>query len=148
MTSPRKRIAHIVLLALTALALVDCGDKARCNTVRDETYQKRVTWARCDADADCIVLAGNQSDCTGVLACPFAIHRSHREEAERLLLTIGEDSVDCHICAVPTCTGGATTCEQSSHQCVMSYTGVILPPFDRPDSNPPLPPDDTDASAD
>jgi len=132
MTSPQTRtIAPLALLVvLMALALSQCGDKARCDQLRDDTYEKRRAWAQCDSDDDCFPLAGNPRDCTGVLSCPFAVNRRFREDAERLTLTIGEDSVDCHVCAVPNCNGSSEAhCDPFSHQCLMETFFDAGPPF-------------------
>lgn len=150
MMPSRKRSfdSKFLLAALVALTLAECGDKARCDQLRDDTYEKKRTWAECMTDADCFPLAGNPHDCTGVLACPFAVNIRYREDAERLMLTIGEDSVDCHVCAVPNCNSSSTPlCEPTSHQCVMMDVvgdgGITFgPPANLPDAQPP-PPDET-----
>ena len=153
MTSPRTRtIAPALLTVLMALALSQCGDKGRCDQLRNDTYEKRRAWAQCISDEDCFPLAGNPRDCTGVLACPFAVNRRYREDAERVMLTIGEDSVDCHVCAVPNCNASSEThCEPLSHQCVVVElvdAGLRFgPPANLPDAQ--APPDNVpDATAD
>ena len=140
MTSARMRtLLDTLLLALVLFGVVQCGDKGRCDRLRDETYQKRRTWAQCTDDSDCFPLPGNQKDCTGVLACPFAVNRRYREDAERLMLSIAEDSVDCHTCASPNCNVSMFShCEPLSHQGVTVdiYTdsgGYQPPPPDEPD---------------
>jgi hypothetical protein len=122
-----------------ALTLAQCGDKAKCEQLREETYAKRRAWAACVSDDDCFTMTGNPRDCTGVLTCPFAVNIRHREEADRLTLTIGEDSVDCHVCAIPNCaTSARANCEMTSHQCVTADRidgGVTTfePPANLPD---------------
>jgi hypothetical protein len=65
-------------------------------------------------------MPGNQKDCTGVIACPFGVNRAYIEPAERATLTIGDDSVDCHLCAIPTCSLGTNAfCEPVTHQCMI-----------------------------
>jgi len=143
MTSPRTRtIAPALLVVLMALALSRCGDKGRCDQLRNDTYEKRRAWAQCVVDEDCFSLAGNPRDCTGVLTCPFAVNWRYREEAERVMLTIGEDSVDCHTCAVPNCSAsGEVHCEPLSHQCLLFELldgGTTFgPPANLPDTRPP-----------
>jgi hypothetical protein len=152
MMPSRKRSvdSKFLFAALIALTLAQCGDKARCEQLRDETYAKRHAWAECVSDDDCFTMPGNPRDCTGVLSCPFAVNIRHREEADRLSLTIGEDSVDCHVCAVPNCaTSSRANCEMTSHQCVTADKidggePTFGPPANLPDAQlPPLPPIET-----
>jgi hypothetical protein len=154
MTSHRTRSNawKIFSMTLLALALIQCGDKARCDQLRDEFYQKRTAWGQCTIDEECYPLAGNPRDCTGVFSCPFAVHRVHREEAERAMLTSGADSVDCHVCAVPNCNSSDHPyCEPVTRQCVMidvlDASSRFGPP-DMRDVQVPPPPDDEDAGTD
>jgi hypothetical protein len=143
MTSPRTRtIAPALLVVLMALALSRCGDKGRCDQLRSDTYEKRRAWAQCVVDEDCFAMAGNPRDCTGVLSCPFAVNWRYREDAERVMLTIGEDSVDCHVCAVPNCnSSNVAHCEPLSHQCLLfdllDASTPFGPPANLPDTSPP-----------
>jgi hypothetical protein len=119
----RKLAQPVSAFALASLALVHCGDKAHCEQLRQDTYAARVQWAQCQSDSDCIVLQGNPGDCTGVLTCPFGVNLTHRQEAELKLLQIGDDSLDCHLCATPNCSlGTASICEPTSHQCLILAT--------------------------
>ncbi|SRR6266545_2123570 len=112
--------SSIPLVAILALAVADCADKANCDDLRQSLYEQKKQWASCSVDADCIIMPGNSKDCTGVLACPFAISRGYLEPAERTTLTIGDDSVDCHLCATPNCSGGTlAVCEPVTHQCLI-----------------------------
>src|SRR5882724_3725114 len=143
MTSPQTRtIASMTpLVVLMALALSQCGDKAHCEQLRNDTYEQWGAWAQCTSDEDCFPLAGNPRDCTGVLSCPFAVNRKYRVDAERRQLTIGEDSVDCHVCAVPNCNGSLQPhCEPLTHQCLMIEVldagATFGPPANLPEAQP------------
>src|SRR6266542_2520588 len=108
------------LIAILVLALADCADKSNCDALRQSLYEAKKQWAACDLDSDCLVMAGNSRDCTGLLACPFGVNRGNREAAERATLTVGEDSVDCHLCATPNCAEGSVAiCETLTHQCIL-----------------------------
>jgi hypothetical protein len=140
MTPRTRKILDTLLLALLLVGVAQCGDRAKCDRLRDETYQKRRTWAQCMRDTDCFPMPGNPKDCTGVLSCPFAVNRIYREDAERLMLSIGEDSVDCHTCATPNCnTAEFPICEEVSHQCLVverivdGGSGGYQPPPEEPD---------------
>ena len=108
---------------LTSLAFLDCGDRARCDQLRQDTLSELAAWAQCTSDQDCVALPGNVNDCTGVLSCPFAVNAEHRGEAEIRMLNIGEDSVECHVCATLNCgVSAATSCDAASHQCTIVQT--------------------------
>ncbi|MBV9947781.1 MAG: hypothetical protein JOZ69_13080, partial [Myxococcales bacterium] len=87
-------------------------------------------WGACDPrDPNaCIQVGGNSRDCTGVLTCDFAVNRQHRLEAEHAVLTIGQQSLGCYLCAQPNCVGGIPTCEPVSQQCILVGGGVTPPP--------------------
>ena len=140
MNTLRRNTMTMVMLALTSLALARCMDRAKCDELRQELYDKRKAWAACETDADCLAIGGNPKDCTGVLACPFAVNRIHREEAEREMLSSGDQSVDCHLCATPTCAEtAALVCEPVTRRCILAGetfdAAAGMPP--EPDAAPP-----------
>ena len=104
----------------TGLSLTACGESASCAKLRNDTYAIKQTWAACDPNDPypCIKVLGNPRDCTGVLACDFAVNPHHRIEAEQTVLTIAEHSQGCYLCAIPGCVSGDLTwCEPVSRQC-------------------------------
>jgi len=142
----KKHTTRIAILALASLALAGCLDKANCDELRQDLYEKKRQWAKCDSNEDCIAVGGNPKDCTGVLSCPFAVNRASREVAERLMLSAADDSVDCHLCSTPTCAESTTlSCEPVTRRCVLAGEtfgpGPGVPPG--PDAGTP----ETDASA-
>jgi hypothetical protein len=131
----------VVILVLASFALADCADGANCEVLRQNLYDQRKAWAACEVDADCIVLPGNGRDCTGVLACPFAVNRASRDDAELRMLGIGSESLKCHLCATPNCADGVTaSCDRLSHRCLIDTQGfhpgsdAALPPLEHPDA--------------
>jgi hypothetical protein len=106
----------------TTGALTACGESASCKRLRDDTFAQRTTWETCDPlDPDpCIKVFGNPKDCTGVLSCDFAVNPQHRTEAEKAVLTIGQESQGCYLCATPNCpTGGYALCDPGSRRCAL-----------------------------
>ena len=100
-----------------------CGEGASCTQLRNTTYSTLQTWQACDpADPEpCIMVGGNSKDCTGVLTCDFAVNPHYRMQAEQAVLTIGQQSQTCFLCAVPNCAGGVLgTCEPVSRRCILS----------------------------
>ncbi len=106
----------------TGVPLTGCGESASCAKLRSDNYALKETWDACDpGDAEpCIKVLGNPKDCTGVLACDFAVNPHHRAEAEQTVLTVGEQSQGCFLCAIPNCAGGDLTwCEPVSRRCIL-----------------------------
>jgi hypothetical protein len=115
----------LVFLALLSLPLAHCADKRNCDELRQELFLQKRAWAACESDFDCVLVGGNPKDCTGVLACPFAVNRANRDTAERQVLSAGDDSVMCHLCAVPTCVSGdIPVCEPSTRRCLV-VTSIV-----------------------
>jgi len=104
-------------------SLVACGESAGCTRLRDDTYAEKSTWSACDPSDPlaCIKVPGNPRDCTGVLACDFAINRHYQDEAARRVLTIAQDSLGCYLCAKPDCPAGDLAyCEPVSKHCIIA----------------------------
>lgn len=111
-------------VGLFALSAIQCNN-AICEDLRDELYQLKLDWGRCDSDDDCIKIPGNPGDCTGVLTCDLAINKANRINAERRILSLPEETVDCVQCVSPNCpAGNITVCEQRTGQCII-VTEVI-----------------------
>jgi hypothetical protein len=142
-----RRLTCVVALVLASLALAHCTDGANCDVLRQNLYDQRKAWSTCQVDADCLVLPGNTQDCTGVLTCPFAVNRTSREAAERKMLSIGDESVKCHLCATPSCgSGSSAICETTTHQCIPTPDSYVTgsggaPGADDAGSNPTGKPD-------
>jgi hypothetical protein len=121
--------ALVTIVALVALpsfgtiaSLNGCGESPACSRLRDTTYAQKETWDACDpaAPEPCVAVFGNPKDCTGVLACEFAVNPIHRAEAEMAVLTIGQQSQGCYLCAIPDCVMGAIPwCEPVSRRCMI-----------------------------
>jgi hypothetical protein len=119
----------VFVIQASAAATAACGDSDGCKALRDSTFQSLVAWQACDPTQpnQCIVEAGNPKDCTGVLTCSFGINANFRAQAEQTVLTMGEQSRGCYLCATPSCGNGSTAyCEPISHRCMVqstSFTG-------------------------
>lgn len=98
-----------------------CGESGGCTKLRNDTFALKQTWQDCNPleEVSCILVGGNSKDCTGVLTCDFAVNPHSRVAAEQAVLTIGQESQGCYLCAVPNCLTGAPFCEPTTHQCVM-----------------------------
>jgi uncharacterized membrane protein YgcG len=106
-------------LVLSGLSLLHC-DKANCESLRDDLYAQKLAWQQCKTSADCQIIGGNTQDCTGILSCNLAINVRHREEAERRIASLPEESVECHKCGSPNCpTGDIPYCDPATHTCVV-----------------------------
>ncbi len=123
----------------TVASLSACGESPTCSRLRDTTYANKETWDACDPDAPepCVFVLGNPKDCTGVLACEFAVNPVHRAEAEMAVLTIGQQSQGCYLCAIPNCVmGDIPWCEPVSRRCMiitaLSDGGVPLAAVEPP----------------
>jgi len=115
----------VLVVQASATVTTACGDSDGCKATRDSTYASLTTWEECDPKQPdpCIVEPGNPKDCTGVLACTFAINPIYRSEAEEAVLAMGEQSRGCYQCATPACGNGATAyCEPVSHRCMLLST--------------------------
>jgi hypothetical protein len=115
-----------VLAALSSTAAATsmsaCGESGACTNLRESTYAELETWQACEPGGpldQCIIEAGNTKDCTGVLACDFAINPKFRAEAEERVYSIGEASQGCYLCAVPNCVAAEIGyCEPISRRCI------------------------------
>jgi hypothetical protein len=121
----------VTVLAGASMGVVSsttgCGEGGSCTQLRNTTYSNLQTWEACepqDPEA-CIPVAGNPKDCTGVLTCDFAVNPHYRTQAEQAVLTIGQQSQTCFLCAVPNCGGGTPMCEPVSRRCILA--GLAAP---------------------
>src|SRR5579864_2495392 len=99
-----------------------CGDSSSCNSLRTSLYSQKLAWGACDPSNtdECIKVPGNPKDCTGVLSCDFAVTRSKREAAEQAVLTAGQQSQGCYLCATPNCVSGdIAICEPVTRECIL-----------------------------
>lgn len=109
----------IVFVSLPLFSL-SCADGTKCNELRTKTAERLKFWSGCEDDTDCIKVGGSQSDCTGVLTCPFAVNKDSRNEAEQYVLKNASESVVCHVCEQPDCiVGDKVVCEKVSKQCII-----------------------------
>ncbi len=111
-------LSTVVVLGF-ALAALNC-DNAQCRELRDELFKLKRGWQACTNSFDCIIVGGNQKDCSGVMSCDFAVNRQFRDQAEERVARLPTESVDCHECSNPNCeTGKLPYCEPVTHQCVI-----------------------------
>jgi hypothetical protein len=141
--------ALLLSIPAAATTIEACGESGACTQLRQTEYQNLVAWQECDPSAppftQCLQIAGNPKDCTGVLSCNFAVNANHRADAEQAVLTAGQQSQGCFLCAVPNCLGGDLTyCEPHSHRCELAQEvldgGAVIQ-----GSSPP-PPEDSGAT--
>lgn len=120
----RSALAVLFLAGMTFSSLQAC-DNARCEELRDELFQLKLSWQECDTSDDCIVVAGNKGDCTGVFSCDFGVNKAYRVRAERRILSLPQESVDCHTCSSPSCVrSNIAVCEARSHLCTV-VSGIL-----------------------
>jgi hypothetical protein len=101
------------------LPLLHC-DVSRCEKKRDELSALKDKWGPCDTSFDCIKVFGNDKDCTGILSCDFAVNRVYRQEAERRVASLPEETVDCIECQPPNCVSGDLAyCEPVTQRCIV-----------------------------
>ena len=107
------------LCLAVAVPFTSCN-YSHCEALRDELFAKKLKWQQCENHLDCYKVFGNRKDCTGIFSCDLAVNRAYRNEADRRIASLGEDSVDCMECATPNCVSGAISlCEPVSHQCIL-----------------------------
>lgn len=112
-------LVRVLLPALMALPLVQC-DVSRCEKLRDELQAQKISWGECETSADCIKVFGSRKDCTGIMSCDFAVNRRYRQDAERRVASLPEESIDCIECQSPNCVrGDIGWCEPVTHQCIV-----------------------------
>lgn len=108
-----------MLMALVCLGAAQCNH-AQCEDLRDKLTDLKRTWQSCQTDADCIIVGGNAKDCTGILSCNFAVNRRSRNEAERIVASLPEETLDCIECTSPSCIGGTNAyCDTTTSGCSM-----------------------------
>jgi hypothetical protein len=126
-TSALSLAGALSLLAVPAASssIEACGESGACTQLRQQTFANLQTWAACDPslpnpNSQCIFVAGNPKDCTGILTCEFAVNLKFREVAELTVATMGEQSQGCYLCAVPSCiTASDPYCEPVSRECIV-----------------------------
>lgn len=119
---PNKRSIFPALLAavlLVAVPGIQCN-KASCENLRDELHAQKLEWQACEKDLDCVIVGGSTRDCSGIMSCNFAVHRQFRDEAERRVASLPEETQDCFECASPNCEEGSLPhCEPVSGRCIV-----------------------------
>lgn len=128
MSSRRSIVSSLLVLCAVAASFTTSCNVAHCETLRDELSADKEEWQKCEADADCTIVGGNIKDCTGIFTCNTAVNRVHRDEAERRIASLPEETVDCVTCKGPNCiTGDIPLCDQVTKTC-MIVTEIIDPP--------------------
>ena len=146
-------VGMLLSIPAASTSIEACGESGACSQLRQTTYADKLAWGACDPtlpnpNAQCIFVAGNPKDCTGVLTCEFAVNAKYRELAEMAVESIGEQSQGCYLCAVPNCiTAGDPYCEPVSREClvVSGFTASGAPIGITEDSGSTAPPDDSAA---
>lgn len=110
-------LAGLVFAALASLLSTQC-DNEQCEELRENLYREKISWQSCERSSDCIIVGGNEGDCTGVFSCNVAVNTSSRVAAERRIASLPELTVDCHQCGSPNCPDGEIAiCEEDSRLC-------------------------------
>ncbi len=120
-------VGAVVTVVSGTVGLTACGDSASCTKTRNDTFAKLQNWQSCNPEdvAPCIKVAGNPRDCSGVLSCDFAVNLGSRVEAEQTVLTIGNETQGCYLCATPNCVAGdLAICEPFSRKCII-VSGIV-----------------------
>jgi len=118
-------VAALLSVPAASTSIEACGESGACSQLRQTTYGDKLAWGACDPalpdpNDQCIFVAGNPKDCTGILTCEFAVNRNFREVAELAVASIGEQSQGCYLCAVPNCiTAGDPYCDPVSRECLV-----------------------------
>lgn len=112
-------LVRVLVPALLALPLLRC-DVSHCEKMRDDLTALKEKWGECETSLDCIKVFGNDKDCTGILSCDFAVNRMYRQEAERRVASLPEETVDCIECQPPNCVSGELSyCEPVTRRCIV-----------------------------
>ena len=128
MSSRRSLALSLLVLCAVATSFATSCNTAHCEELRDELSALKEKWRTCETDADCTIVGGNTKDCTGVLSCNQAINKKYREEADRRIASLPEETVDCMVCKSPNCVQGIIPlCEQPTKTCII-VTEIIEPP--------------------
>ena len=100
------------------LALMACSSWA---SVRDEAREMKTELGACVAGDTCVRIAGRGRDCTGVLACAFAVRADHAAEAETRARDLAEDSRGHGVCAQAFCDDAdEAICDVAIGRCVLT----------------------------
>ena len=134
------------LVFVLGLPLTQCNVE-NCEKKRDELTVLKRKWQQCTDNSQCMIVGGNGADCSGILACNVAINRIYRDEAERRIQSLPEETADCIRCTPSNCPeGDIAICDTISRECeivtaLLDAGGAKLD-FTPPDTNPPPPPPD------
>ena len=135
MSSRRYLALSLLVLSGVFASFITSCNAAHCEDLRDELSALQEKWRKCDTDFDCTIVGGNVKDCTGVLSCNQAINKRYRDEAERRIASLPEETVDCMVCKPPNCVQGIIPlCEQPTKTCII-VTEIIDPPDAGDESN-------------
>jgi len=128
MSSRRSLALSLLVLCGVAASFTSSCNSAHCEDLRDELFALKQKWQACSADTDCILVGGNVKDCTGILSCNTAVNRMYRQEADRRIASLPEETVDCMVCKSPNCEEGMiVVCEPVTKACII-VTKVLEPP--------------------
>lgn len=94
---------------------------AACNTpagLKEDARELREDVERC-SDGDECVLISVDSDCTGLLGCPFPVRAARKTYAEARAKEIAEASRGLSECTMASCAGGLSArCDTAQSKCV------------------------------
>jgi hypothetical protein len=144
-------LACVTLVAATELQQTGCIGTQACQSLRNTLLAERDKWSECDpaqGDKQCVIIAGDGSDCTGVFRCDFAVNGNYLEVAQTAVLdNANEEAVCSDFCAAPTCSADTEpVCDPTFHRCMLRYFVPI--PSAPPDAGAPPVPTPPDAAAD
>jgi len=135
---PSIALSLLALCPVAALLTASCN-VSHCESLRDELFADKQTWQACETDVDCVIVGGNNKDCTGILSCNLSINRAYRSEAERRIASLPEETVDCVECQSPNCPEGSIAlCELKAKQCIIVQDIIQPAPaasFEVPDAS-------------
>ncbi len=106
---------RLAAAALVVAVLLACNTPAG---LKEDARELREDVERC-SDGDECVLISVDSDCTGLLGCPFPVRAARRAYAEERAKEIAEASRGLNECTEASCTGGLTArCNTVQGKCV------------------------------
>src|SRR5262245_56161705 len=103
----------IAAAGLVAASSVGGCSTTSCDDLRSEARELVAEHSACAAGDTCVVLAGYDRDCTGVLGCPRAVNAKSEAKARERAAEIAGDSRDCTSCAMAECAmPGTPACDE------------------------------------
>ena len=130
MKSMRALVPGLIVFALTSGAMMSggCLGTGQCDALRVKLLDQRNTWAACDpsqGDEACAVAGGDETDCTGVFRCAFAVNVTHRSDAEKAVIANASQAVECAaVCSSPACSQSTVArCDATLKRCVIDFVG-------------------------